>query len=228
MISLRYSIIIMLFFILHLIYFFLKFCINQFSLQMLSFSSLFFLFFFFYFISQNIFFFFFLSIFTHFFFFLSFHNRNDDVSVLTGYKSPGIGTHKQTGVLSSSSSAHQIGGTSTSRTQHTNSSTYAKLGTGTLSGIGNGRKMSSPVTSTSTLPEWNNCSDICVDVALDNPSRTSPRSKSKIELIFNISLDQIILYFILFFCFCLFLLHFKLIFLLSLCNIIFVCILFPP
>ena len=41
--------------------------------------------------------------------------------------------------------------------------------------------MSAPVTSTSTLPEWNNCSDICDDVALDFPSRTSPRSRSKIE-----------------------------------------------
>ena len=120
---------------------------------------------------------------------------------MTGYKSPGV--HRQTAVLSSSSSAHQIGSsTPTAAAHHTYSSSNTKFNTGTGTGIGTGsrrgsgvgasigigsgvgsgtgRKGSATLPST-TLPEWNNCSDIPDDVALalDFPSRTSPRSKSE-------------------------------------------------
>ena len=143
------------------------------------------------------------------------------MSIMTGYKSPGV--HRQTAVLSSSSSAHQIGAsTSTSAAHHTYGSTNAKFstgagigigsgsrrgsgvgaglgvgsgigigtgvgsrtgsmtGTGTGVGTGTGRKGSAVLSST-TLPEWNNCSDIPNDMALalDFTSRTSPRSKSE-------------------------------------------------
>ena len=73
--------------------------------------------------------------------------------------------------------------------------------------------MSAPVTSTSTLPEWNNCSDICDDVALDFSSRTSPRSKSKIEFEFKFEYFTSVKYVSFRFIFCfVFVLHMKVIF----------------
>lgn len=55
---------------------------------------------------------------------------------MTGYKSPGV--HRQTAVLYSSSSAHQIGAsTSTSAAHHTYNSTN-KFNPGTGTGIGSG------------------------------------------------------------------------------------------
>jgi hypothetical protein len=136
---------------------------------------------------------------------------------MTGYKSPGV--HRQTTVLSSSSSAHQIGAstsTLTSAAHHTYGITNTKFNTGSGIGIGSGSRRGSEVgagigigsgtgsrtgsmtgagtgvgtgtgrkgsavLSSTTLPEWNNCSDIHDDVALalDFPSSTSPRSKSE-------------------------------------------------